>query len=270
MHAGDELIGFAAYGVAVDLVIRHACAETTCGFPTLVDGVREMLPPGATIRSAEEPADHRISVDCAGHAIAVVDPDGTATDFDQLPAAAHAVDQTIRSTIAVHAPGLVFIHAGAVAVDGRVIVLPGTSMAGKTTLVAALVRAGAQYLSDEYAVFDADGLVHPFARRLSVRGPTGRREVPVAEYGGTTVTGPLPAGTVAAVTYRADASWQVHAADQGACAGALIANAVAAQIRPAEVLSVSAHVARTTHFVEGVRGDVADAVPALLALAAEA
>jgi len=270
MHRGDERIAFAAYGVAVDLAIRHDAGETACRFPTLLDGVRQMLPPGATARKTGEPPDHTISVDCADGAVAVTGPDGTTGTYDRLPFALHALDQTIRSTIAVHAPGLVFIHAGAVAVDGRVIVLPGTSMAGKTTFVAALVRAGAQYLSDEYAVFDADGLVHPFARRLSVREPTGRREVPVAEFGGTTATEPLSAGLVAAVSYGSAASWQVHPGDQGACAGALIANAVAAQIRPAEVLAVTAHVARSTRFVEGVRGDVVDAVPELLALAAEA
>jgi hypothetical protein len=42
-------------------------------------------------------------------------------------------------------------------------VLPGKSFAGKTTLVAALVRAGAEYWSDEYAVLDANGDVHPYA-----------------------------------------------------------------------------------------------------------
>ncbi len=270
MQPGDACIEFAAYGVAVDIEIRHRCGGTPCGFPGLVDGVREMLPPGAEARGSGTPPVHVIVVTCGGDQIVVTGPEGGVSTADQLPLALHVVDQTIRSTIAVHAPGLVFIHAGAVAVDGRVIVLPGTSMAGKTTLVAESVRAGAQYLSDEYAVLDADGLVHPFARRLSVREPAGRREVPIAELGGVEVTGPLPVGLVAAVTYRNGAPWQVAPADQAACAGALIANAVAAQVRPAEVLAVAALVARAASFVEGTRGDAVAAVPPLLALATRA
>ena len=35
--------------------------------------------------------------------------------------------------------------------------------------MAALVRAGAEYYSDEFAPLDAGGLVHPFAKPLSIR-----------------------------------------------------------------------------------------------------
>lgn len=264
MQPGDERIRFAAYGVAVDIEIRHCCGGEPCRFPALVDGVRGMLPPGAAARGPGADPAQMIVVACDGDGIVVTTPTGDASSHDQMPLALHAVDQTIRSTIAVHAPGLVFIHAGAVAVDGRVIVLPGTSMAGKTTLVAELVRAGAAYVSDEYAVIDADGLVHPFARRLSVREPAGRREVPVAEIGGTAVTEPLPIGLVAAVNFVSGADWRVAPGDQGACARALIANAVAAQVRSAEVLAVTALIARSAPFVEGVRGDASRAIAHLL------
>ena len=37
---------------------------------------------------------------------------------------------------------------------GRAIVIPGRTFSGKSTLVAELVRAGATYYSDEYAVED--------------------------------------------------------------------------------------------------------------------
>ena len=48
--------------------------------------------------------------------------------------------------------------------------LPAPSFGGKTTLVAALVRAGAIYYSDEFAVLDEQGFVHPYAKPLSIRG----------------------------------------------------------------------------------------------------
>ena len=270
MPGSDATIAFVSFGVAVNLVVRHTCTGR-CPHPALVDDVRTMLPPGATPRPVDGPTGetthHVITVACHDTGVTVRDPDGLTRTLDDLAVALHVVDQSIRSTVAVHAPGLVFIHAGAVAVDGRALVLPGTSMAGKTTLVAALVRAGAGYLSDEYAVFDADGLVHPFARRLSVREATGRREVPVAELGGRAVDGPLPVGLVAEVTYTREGTWQVVPGDQATCARALIANAVAAQARSGEVLRLAASVARTTPFVHGTRGDVDDAVSALLDLA---
>lgn len=269
MHQSDDRIAFAAYGVDIDVDVTHDCGDK-CAYPSLFSGVDGMLPPGAAARTRARDAPHGIGVTCRGTTLAVTSSEGVTQSFGDLALTLHAVDQSIRSTIAVHAPGLVFIHAGAVAHHGRVIVLPGTSMAGKTTLVAELVRAGAGYLSDEYAVLDADGLVHPFARRLSVREPTGRREVPVTELGGTAVTEPLPVGLVAAITFESGADWQVAPADQGACAQALIANAVAAQVRSAEVLTVTALVARSAPFVEGTRGDAAEAVPALMKLAAEA
>ena len=67
--------------------------------------------------------------------------------------------------VANYAPDRVFVHAGVVAWRGRALVLPGTSFAGKTTLVAELVRAGAIYYSDEYAVLDEQGRVHPYSAR---------------------------------------------------------------------------------------------------------
>ena len=51
-------------------------------------------------------------------------------------------------------------------VCGHGIMLPGYSFAGKTTLVAEFVRAGALYYSDEYAVLDRDRFAHPYPRPL--------------------------------------------------------------------------------------------------------
>jgi hypothetical protein len=72
----------------------------------------------------------------------------------------------------------VFIHAGVVAWEGRAIVLPGRSMSGKTSLVAALIGKGATYYSDEYTVLDKDGYVHPYPKDLSLRTPIYRSRLP--------------------------------------------------------------------------------------------
>ena len=96
------------------------------------------------------------------------------------------LDAQVRMFIAANTRDWIFVHAGAVACGGRAVVLPGESFSGKTTLVAALVQAGASYYSDEYAVLDADGRVHPYARRLSIRSDGGEptQERHVGELGG--------------------------------------------------------------------------------------
>jgi hypothetical protein len=65
------------------------------------------------------------------------------------------------------------VHSGVVAHDGRAILLPGPTHAGKSTLVAELVRLGAPYFSDEYALIDADGRVHPYPRPMLLRDGSG-------------------------------------------------------------------------------------------------
>ena len=47
--------------------------------------------------------------------------------------------------VAERAPDHLFVHAGVVGWEGRAIVMPGASFAGKTTLVQAWLEAGATY-----------------------------------------------------------------------------------------------------------------------------
>jgi hypothetical protein len=108
------------------------------------------------------------------------------------------------------AEGYLFVHAGVVGWQGRAIVIPGRSFTGKTSLVTALVRAGATYYSDEYAIFDPQGRVHPYPRPLSIREEAGRkpRLYPVETLGGQAGQTPLPVGLVVVTEYQAGARWQ--------------------------------------------------------------
>ena len=99
------------------------------------------------------------------------------------------------------------VHGGVVAHEGRAILLPGPTHAGKSTLVAELVRRGAPYFSDEYALIDADGRVHPYPRPLLLRDGSGYDQPRLAtELGGTVAHEPLPAGLIVGVRYVPDAS----------------------------------------------------------------
>jgi hypothetical protein len=87
-----------------------------------------------------------------------------------------AFESDLRLFVAELARRRVFVHAGVVGWSGKAIVLPGRSYSGKSSLVAELVRAGATYYSDEYAVFDARGRVHPFPKPLEMRHQGNERQ----------------------------------------------------------------------------------------------
>ncbi|HEX9185918.1 MAG TPA: hypothetical protein VGB87_02520, partial [Vicinamibacteria bacterium] len=151
---------------------------------------------------------------------------------------------------------------------GRAILIPGRSRSGKTTLVAELVRAGAQYLSDEFAVLDARGRVHPFAKPLSIRGPGGcdlhAQSRRVEELGGTCATRPLPVGLVVLAEYRPGACWRPERLSPGRAVLEMLAHTVPARLRPeASLQSLEGAVARATVW-KGERGEARELVPRLL------
>jgi len=63
-------------------------------------------------------------------------------------------------------PKLISIHAATVAVDKQAIMLAGISGAGKSSSCTAALLAGADYLSDEFALLDKTGFISPFPRPL--------------------------------------------------------------------------------------------------------
>jgi hypothetical protein len=168
--------------------------------------------------------------------------------------------------IAEMAPDHVFVHAGAVAWRGEAIIVPGRSLSGKTTLVAELVRAGATYYSDEYAVLDERGHVHPYAEALSIRQehPERPRRCPVEALGGRRGTTPLPVGLVLITEYQPGAVWQPRLLSAGRGALALLANTVAARRRPVAALAALREVVVHGTVLEGVRGEAGATVPSIL------
>jgi hypothetical protein len=171
----------------------------------------------------------------------------------------------VRHHLATEAAPLTFVHAGVVDVGGCGIVIPGRSYTGKSTLVAELVRLGATYVSDEYAVLDQSGLVQPFAKPLSIR--TGRNDplgqlVPVpAEL---IADHPVRAGLIVRTAYAPGAQWRpsVHSRAEGAFA--LLQNTVSARLRPDAALSSTSRLARAAVFLAGQRGEASETARALL------
>jgi len=119
-------------------------------------------------------------------------------------------DAVIQSLTRLHA-----VHAGTVLWCGRALLVPGVSHAGKSSLVAELLRRGATYFSDEYALIDADGLVHPYPRPLLVRNGCPE-QLPVLPEECNALVGdaPAPIGWIFALQYLPDATWSVSPTSQ--------------------------------------------------------
>lgn len=152
--------------------------------------------------------------------------------------AARALESRAHQYVAANAESVVFVHAGVVSWRGKTILIPGRSHSGKSTLVMALVSAGATYYSDEYAVLDLEGRVHPFRRLPRLRPDVPRTESFVVNSADNTAFGPLPVGLVLSTRYNPTGVWQLRRLTPGEALLTLLENTVAVR-RQAE-LSVRA------------------------------
>lgn len=254
------------------VVLSHGVrVEIECADADLRALLPAILPPG-WVGTDEFPEDGHLSVMTPRPGLYDVFLNGSlVVSAVQADVALQVLDAQLRSVIAVAAPDHIFVHAGAVAHDGFALLLPGPSFAGKSTLTAALVGAGALYLSDEFALLDAQGQVHPYPRPLSLRGAADRHGTPtsVQELGGRTADHAFPVGLVAALTWDADAGWTIERVGPGRTALLLLENTVPARTRPEQALEAISAAARGADGVVGTRGDADDAAHRLITLMAE-
>lgn len=237
--------------------------------PALLSKLTARLPPGSQTIDADLP-DLRYSVfrqpasDPRGDGVVYVGVTGeqrvfeTANESDALD----LFESTVRFDVAVGATDWLFVHAGVVRWRDQAIVVPAPSMHGKSRLIDALVRAGAGYYSDEFAVLDADGLVHPFEIPLSLRNESGGARRIVVDRADDAKK--LPIGFVVATRYERGATWNPRRGTPGEAAMALLANTVRARIAPAHTLTVLARAAEHAVLLEGPRGDANDTAFRLL------
>lgn len=144
-------------------------------------------------------------------------------------------DGLLRVTVGEHSPGFVFIHAGVVAWNGRALLLPANSFDGKSTLVTELVRLGAVYYSDEFAIVDKDGLVHPFARPINRRTDDGKfvpYEIPLDEIGAKVGSQPLPCGMLLLTKFQKGRRFSPRSLSKGEAILELVNFALSVRINP--------------------------------------
>ena len=177
-----------------------------------------------------------------------------------------AFESHVQLTVAEYAPRRVFVHAGVVGWKDRAILIPGLSHSGKTTLVEQLIRAGAIYYSDEYAVLDAHGLVHPYPRAMGMRSPKSdaSKKVRAEEIGAKVGTKPLRVGLVLATKYKDGARWRPRQGTRGRGVLELLSNTVSARSQPEMALTILPLALESARILRGVRGEAAEIVDRIL------
>lgn len=190
-------------------------------------------------------------------------PDGLSVHDEEGPEFFRAAASRVELLVVAALSTRVAVHAGVVAVDGRAVLLPGASHRGKSVLVAALVDAGATYLSDEFALLDEAGQVWPYPRRLTSRtGASSDRTLPAraAAPGGP----PVPVAVVADLVFAE--GWQVEPLTWGDRVMVLAENTLPVRRDPSRSLSSLSAACEQAAGVRGTRGEADDAAARVLAL----
>lgn len=195
---------------------------------SLAELLAEVLAP---LRSAG-PSGSSIRVVSGGAGLGVWCGDECVVRYADRPLARRAVLQTALVQMLGGGTIGAILHASSVAFGGRGVVLSGATGSGKTTLMLALVAAGARYLSDDFTPLHRDGGgISPFPVAASVKSGSwglvsdrftrlrgasvhalGGREVRYLALGGEAVSGAavLPVGALVFPRYVAGAALRLE------------------------------------------------------------
>jgi hypothetical protein len=185
----------------------------------------------------------------------------------QLESVLGALESDLDHQVAMlAAPERIFLRAGVVGWHGRAIVIAGRPHSGTSTLVAELLRAGASYYSDEYAVLDAQGWVHPFARPLWLCAGAGSNPVRYRadELGARVATRPMPVGLVVFPRYRLGVRAELAPLRPSAAAAELMDSMECAGTHPEAARAATRKALADAWILHGDRREAKEIVPLLL------
>lgn len=160
------------------------------------------------------------------------------------------------------------VHAGAVIIDGGALILPGSTHAGKSSLVVELLKRGAAHLSDEYALIDKHGYVHAYPRPLLLRngGPLQLLTLPADLNASFTVGRAVPVRWILSTSFAPGSSWSIHEMTQGEAVMLMLRNTPHEMAQTPEIVNLFLRVAAKAICYEGTRGDAGEAADHILDL----
>lgn len=213
---------------------------------------------GRLVPIGPESAEHFVTVKVIGDAVNLTVDDEDYGVADSLETLLKFVDARIRLLVGEFAVDRVFLHAGVVAIRGKAVLFPAESFHGKSTLVAELVRRGAEYMSDEYAVFDPEGMVHSYPRPISLRSrtdPADYRSYPIENFSAKVPAERLPVGAILFTQYRKSARWRPTSLTAGEAVIRMIPGALPIRVNPKLTLGVLNLAAQSAIIAQSLRGD---------------
>lgn len=181
-----------------------------------------------------------------------------------LKTALDLIASDLQQTIAQHSRQHLFLHAGVIGWRGRAILFPGRTLSGKSTLIRALIQAGAVYFSDEFARIDERGLVHPYLRPLTCRTSQGKSMLDPKKEGLKIASGPSPIGAIVATKFVSGGTWCATRLSQGQAALEVLNNTVAVRLDPAKAVRYVGKVVSSACAISSPRGEANATAPLLL------
>jgi hypothetical protein len=247
-------INFEAYGVTIGVRVTDVNA---------IEEIKKILPFNSTLLSAEAETEYNFSLvwgeDGTREDVLYRDSEEVARRIDPVRLIA-LLDTCIRMTIGEFAPHHIFIHAGVVGWKGEALIFPAKSYSGKTSLVAELIKHGAEYYSDEYAVIDEKGLVHPYPKALSLRkeGEYEQTDRHVEELGGVQAELPIPVRLVFLTEFERGAEWAPKILPRGQGLMQLLPHALGLRYNPEFVFKLLNLIAERAIIASSKRGEVSE------------
>lgn len=252
-------------GHAVAFEVYGARARVAVPVPDLVPRALEQLPVHAT-RCEPQPGDRSFAIELDSDGDYLVVEDGRVRErASEIDGALSLLRRRLAFFAVDHARDHLVVSAGVVGYEGRAIVIPGPAMSGKSTLVAALLRAGATYYTDDWAVLDGEGRAHPFSRMLRVRGEGW---LSVESLGAVHGHAPIHVGVIAQIAFNAGGCWNPRRRTAADGVMMLLGNAYGLDDPPA-AMKIAHNTAAQAVVLEGERGEADEAAAALLDVAAQ-
>jgi hypothetical protein len=256
-----DSFSFASYGVRVAVRVNNASAAKR---------IRKNLPLGSKTNHSKVERVYSIVVR-GSHSgretlSEIYEDDTRIVGTPDRDALFKLLESNMRLFVAERARQRVFVHAGVVAWRDRAIIIPGRSYSGKSSMTAAFVRAGAIYYSDEYAVLDARGRVHPYLKPISIRenGTYDQTDYPIEALGGKAGTKPLPVQMILVSKFQPGARWRPEQLSAGKGVLELLDHTVSARYSPERALATLRQTVKGATVLKGKRGEADEVVASIL------
>ena len=127
-----------------------------------------------------------------------------------------------------------------------------------------MIKNGAEYYSDEYAVLDADGFLHPYPKMLSMRGIINEYDqvdMPPDDFGAKTGKKKIPVKLILITEFEIGTQWKPKILNSGEGIMEILQHTIPIRLNPEFVLKVLKKTASRAIIAKGKRGEAKLTIP---------